>query len=126
MVATARTFAFAFGLAAGVSLLAGPGCTSTDNGASGPTACVAAGGQCLAGGGGPNYCGTVGPQNCNPDHNPGGAVCCLGGNGQGDATTDRAEVTTDAQADAPLDSFDAARDGGADAKADASADTGTE
>ena len=24
-------------------------------------------------------CATIGPQDCNPDRNPGGAVCCLGG-----------------------------------------------
>ncbi len=44
-------------------------------GDSGPADCVAAGGQCVVG---PAMnCGKVGPQNCNPDRNPGGAVCCL-------------------------------------------------
>jgi hypothetical protein len=42
---------------------------------SGPADCVAAGGQCVVGPG--VNCGKIGPQNCNPDHNPGGAVCCL-------------------------------------------------
>ena len=41
---------------------------------SGPAACVAAGGQCLIGG---NRCPNQGPQDCNPDRNPGGAFCCL-------------------------------------------------
>ena len=42
---------------------------------SGPAACAAAGGQCLLGGA-PN-CVIVGPQDCKPDRNPGGAFCCL-------------------------------------------------
>jgi hypothetical protein len=41
---------------------------------SGREACVAAGGQCLLGG---NACANPGPQDCNPDRNPGGAFCCL-------------------------------------------------
>jgi hypothetical protein len=44
-------------------------------GQSGQDACVAAGGQCLAGG---YHCGYVGPQDCNPDRSPGGWFCCLG------------------------------------------------
>jgi hypothetical protein len=43
-------------------------------GQSGQAACVAAGGQCVI----PNLnCAKVGPQDCNPDRNPGGAYCCL-------------------------------------------------
>jgi hypothetical protein len=43
---------------------------------SGPEACVAAGGECVLGGG-PCY-GIQGPQDCNPPPvNPGGAFCCL-------------------------------------------------
>jgi hypothetical protein len=41
---------------------------------SGPAACVAAGGQCVLGS---NQCPNKGPQDCNPDKNPGGAFCCL-------------------------------------------------
>jgi hypothetical protein len=41
----------------------------------GPAACEAAGGQCRPGGAPP--CGNIGPQDCNPDRNPAGAVCCL-------------------------------------------------
>ena len=45
------------------------------NSSNGPAECVAAGGACLLG---PESCrGTKGPQDCNPDHNPGGAFCCL-------------------------------------------------
>jgi hypothetical protein len=40
----------------------------------GPAACAAGGGQCLIGG---NPCANRGPQDCNPDRNPGGAFCCL-------------------------------------------------
>jgi hypothetical protein len=48
------------------------GC-SNDSGAGG---CVAAGGECVLGGyacPNPDH----GPQECNPDRNPGGAFCCL-------------------------------------------------
>jgi hypothetical protein len=48
------------------------GCTATE---SGQDACVAAGGQCVLGG---YQCPNKGPQDCNPDRNPGGAFCCLG------------------------------------------------
>jgi hypothetical protein len=41
---------------------------------SGPAECVAAGGKCILGG---NKCPNSGPQDCNPDRNPGGAFCCL-------------------------------------------------
>jgi hypothetical protein len=41
---------------------------------SGPEACISAGGQCLLG---PAVCAIRGPQDCNPDRNPGGAFCCL-------------------------------------------------
>jgi hypothetical protein len=41
---------------------------------SGPAACVAAGGRCVIGG---NTCPNRGAQDCNPDRNPGGAICCL-------------------------------------------------
>ncbi len=42
----------------------------------GPAACVAAGGRCICG---PFGCdgGVIGPQDCNPDRNPCGGVCCL-------------------------------------------------
>jgi hypothetical protein len=44
----------------------------------GPEACVRAGGQCLIGGAaGTDGCPVIGPQDCNPAHNPGGAICCL-------------------------------------------------
>jgi hypothetical protein len=47
-----------------------------DSDASGPGACVAAGGQCLYGGN--DTCAKVGPQNCNTDGpNNAGAECCL-------------------------------------------------
>jgi hypothetical protein len=45
---------------------------------SGPEACEAAGGVCRIGGlAGTGICPNLGPQDCNPDRNPGGAVCCL-------------------------------------------------
>jgi hypothetical protein len=44
------------------------------SGKSGPEACTAAGGQCVLGGA---ICPNPGPQDCNPDRNPGGAFCCL-------------------------------------------------
>lgn len=47
---------------------------SSSCGDSGPEACVAAGGTCLLGGA---TCANQGPQNCNPEKNPGGAFCCL-------------------------------------------------
>jgi hypothetical protein len=59
-----------------------PSSGTTDAGASGnpgqpsgPDACKAAGGRCVLGGF--PSCATVGPQDCNPDRNPGGAFCCL-------------------------------------------------
>ena len=71
----ARRVAMAVGLAALFALVPrATGCTGGE--ASGPADCVAAGGQCVLGGGGPN-CAKVGPQDCNPDRNPGGAACCL-------------------------------------------------
>jgi hypothetical protein len=41
----------------------------------GPAECAAAGGRCILG----SYqgCGEVGPFECNPERNPGGAFCCL-------------------------------------------------
>jgi hypothetical protein len=56
----------------GLLLPAFVACTASEDG---QTACIAAGGQCVIGG---YRCGNVGPQDCNPDHNPGGAFCCLG------------------------------------------------
>src|SRR5690242_1628026 len=58
------------------------GCSSggADNGSStgGPEACVQAGGQCLLGSAvATGACPVIGPQDCNPERNPGGAVCCL-------------------------------------------------
>lgn len=53
---------------------AGAGDVAVDT--SGPAACVAAGGQCVLGGA---SCSSRGPQDCNPDRNPGGAFCCLSG-----------------------------------------------
>ena len=48
---------------------------SSDSSANGAADCVAAGGECIIGSG---PCkGTEGPQDCNPDRNPGGAFCCL-------------------------------------------------
>lgn len=42
----------------------------------GPAECAAAGGKCVIGP--PMNChGMVGSQDCNPDRNPGGALCCL-------------------------------------------------
>jgi hypothetical protein len=41
---------------------------------SGPQECAEAGGQCIIGS---NPCPNKGPQDCNPDKNPGGAICCL-------------------------------------------------
>jgi hypothetical protein len=43
---------------------------------SGQAQCEAAGGQCVLGGA---WCSNPGPQDCNPDRNPGGAFCCLSG-----------------------------------------------
>jgi len=48
--------------------------SSCSSGSSGAQACVAAGGQCVLGG---HTCANSGPQDCNPDRNPGGAFCCL-------------------------------------------------
>lgn len=48
--------------------------SSSSSNSSGPQACVAAGGQCLLGN---DPCPNRGPQDCNPDKNPGGAFCCL-------------------------------------------------
>jgi hypothetical protein len=50
----------------------GLGCS--DAPLSGPEACVAAGGVCVLGN---DFCSKPGPQDCNPDLNPGGAFCCL-------------------------------------------------
>lgn len=55
-------------------LVASSACSSSDKASNGPEACVAAGGQCVIGG---HPCPNIGPQDCNPDRNPGGAVCCL-------------------------------------------------
>jgi hypothetical protein len=51
------------------------GSPGADAGLSGPAACAAAGGKCVVGG----FTGCLkdGPQDCNPDRNPGGAFCCL-------------------------------------------------
>lgn len=58
----------------GLTILLLGACSSTSSDTSGPAACTAAGGQCLIGG---NSCPNRGPQDCNPDKNPGGAFCCL-------------------------------------------------
>lgn len=55
--------------------------------ADGPTACVAAGGECLVGGS-ISVCAAVGPQDCNPDRGPGGSYCCLRKAGVAGAATD--------------------------------------
>ena len=44
-------------------------------GCDGAAQCMAAGGSCVLGGF--THCLRKGPQNCNPDRNPGGAFCCL-------------------------------------------------
>ncbi len=44
-----------------------------------PAACVAAGGTCVIGPQSNCASGNIGPQNCNPDRDPGGAICCLPG-----------------------------------------------
>src|SRR6202171_6584118 len=50
------------------------GCAGT--GSDGPAQCVAAGGRCVIGP--PTNCvGMIGSEDCNPDRNPGGAICCL-------------------------------------------------
>ena len=50
------------------------GCAS--KGGNGVAECADAGGNCILGP--PTNCqGMVGPQDCNPDQNPGGALCCL-------------------------------------------------
>ena len=56
-----------------VALLA-VACSESPNG---PAECAAAGGHCILGP--PTNCdgGVVGPQDCNPERNPGGGVCCL-------------------------------------------------
>ena len=61
-------------------------------GVSGPQACAAAGGTCLIGPG--IGCARVGPQDCNPDRNPGGAYCCLQREPI-DAGTDAADTSTE-------------------------------
>ncbi|HLK91171.1 MAG TPA: hypothetical protein VKZ18_14835 [Polyangia bacterium] len=53
-----------------MGLLGLSGCSSS----TGAELCVAAGGQCVLGG---HVCANAGPQDCNPDRNPGGAFCCL-------------------------------------------------
>ena len=55
-----------------VALLA-VACSESPNG---PAECAAAGGRCICG---PSGCdgGVIGPQDCNPDRNPCGGVCCL-------------------------------------------------
>ena len=51
------------------------GCSDSDPG---PEQCVAAGGECKLGSAAHTRdCANVGPQDCNPDVNPGGAICCL-------------------------------------------------
>jgi hypothetical protein len=47
-----------------------------DPGSDGPAQCIAAGGRCLLGSGVPS-CAELGPFDCNPTRNPGGAFCCL-------------------------------------------------
>lgn len=49
-------------------------CSTTSPTNSGFAACVAAGGECVLGG---TSCARSGPQDCNPNENPGGAFCCL-------------------------------------------------
>lgn len=49
-------------------------CSSPNGSSTGPEACVAAGGQCVMGS---QPCPNRGPQDCNPQRNPGGAICCL-------------------------------------------------
>jgi hypothetical protein len=53
----------------------------------GRAACTAAGGQCVFGGD-PTRCAKIGPQNCDPDVNPGGAVCCFASKVTGDTHCD--------------------------------------
>jgi hypothetical protein len=65
--------------------------------ADGPAACVAAGGECLVGGSN-SICAVVGPQDCNPDRDPGGQYCCLQKAGVADAAP---ESGADADACAP-------------------------
>lgn len=70
---------------------------------SGPSDCAAAGGRCILGPG--RGCAVVGPQDCNPDRNPGGAICCLAGakvadpDFDGGANIDSAFNNRDADAD---------------------------
>jgi hypothetical protein len=47
---------------------------SSPSSSSGPQQCADAGGQCIIGS---NPCPNKGSQDCNPDKNPGGAICCL-------------------------------------------------
>ncbi len=85
----AHRLSFACGLAALLALL--PRITGCSSSGSGADACAEAGGECLVGGGGPR-CAKVGPQDCNPDENPGGFACCL-----------ELLPESDAAPDAPLD-----------------------
>jgi hypothetical protein len=80
--------------------IVGDASTSADTGpdADGPAACVAAGGECLVGGL-RSDCAVVGPQDCNPDRNPGGSYCCLQKASVADAATDGGG--SDAEACAP-------------------------
>lgn len=63
-------------LAASVLLVTVFLCAGACSSSSGQAQCEAAGGQCVLGGA---WCSNHGPQDCNPDRNPGGAFCCLSG-----------------------------------------------
>jgi hypothetical protein len=79
--------------------LAVAGCGTASDAPSGPAACAAAEGACIPGAPGGCADGTIGPQDCNPDRNPSGAVCCLPGSGEpADATTDADTPTNAANA----------------------------
>ncbi len=81
----------------GATADAGDAGAGTGADADGPAACVAAGGECLVGGSS-SVCAVVGPQDCNPDRNPGGQYCCLKKAGAPDAAP---ESGADADACAP-------------------------
>jgi hypothetical protein len=78
---------------------------------SGPAACAAAGGRCIVGPA--TGCAQVGPQDCNPDRNPGGAICCLdervadASHEAADASFEAADASSEA-ADASSEAADAA------------------
>jgi hypothetical protein len=71
-----RRVAAVLGSAALAALLPAPqGCSDNGGDASGPSDCIAAGGQCVIGS--DLNCAKRGHQDCDPNHTPAGFFCCL-------------------------------------------------